>query len=58
MRDFRLKAYEVFEDLANPIFGPDLKIDFNDITFYKKVSDKVANDWNEINADIKNTRSE
>lgn len=58
MRDFRLKAYEVFEDLANPIFGPDLKIDFNDITFYKKVSDKVANDWNEIDADIKNTFEE
>ena len=29
MTDFRIKAYEMFENFSNPIFGPELKLDFN-----------------------------
>ena len=58
MLDFRLKCYETFMDLSNPIFGPDLKIDFDDINYYKRVSDKIANDWNDVDKDIKNTFDE
>lgn len=54
MLDFRLKAFEKFEELPNPIFGPELTIDFDDIVFYKKVSDNIASDWNEVDKDIKN----
>ena len=53
MLDFRLKAFEKFEELDNPIFGPEINIDFDEITFYKKVSDNVANDWNDVDKDIK-----
>ena len=53
MLDFRLKAFEKFEELDNPIFGPELNIDFDEITFYKKVSDNIANDWNDVDKDIK-----
>jgi len=53
MLDFRLKAFEKFEELDNPIFGPELNIDFDEITFYKKVSDNIASNWNDVDKDIK-----
>ena len=53
MLDFRLKSYEEFEKLDNPIFGPELNINFDEITFYKKVSDNIANDWNDVDKNIK-----
>lgn len=55
MTDFRLRAYEVFKESSNPNFGPELKIDFDEINYYKKVSDVVANDWNNVACNIKNT---
>ena len=30
MRDFRVKSYECFEELCNPSFGPELKINFDE----------------------------
>lgn len=55
MTDFRLKAYETFMETANPNFGPELKIDFDEINYYKKVSDVVENDWNNVACNIKET---
>lgn len=55
MTDFRLKAYETFMETANPNFGPELKIDFDKINYYKKVSDAIANDWNNVACNIKET---
>lgn len=55
MLDFRLKSFEKFKELSNPIFGPDLKIDFDIINYYKRVSDKVAHNWNDVDKDIKRT---
>jgi len=55
MTDFRLKAYESFKKIPNPNFGPELKIDFDKINYYKKVSDVVENDWNNVACNIKNT---
>ena len=55
MLNFRLQSYEKFKELSNPIFGPDLNIDFDSINYYKKVSDKIANDWNDVDKDIKDT---
>ena len=54
MRDFRLNSYLKFEELANPSFGPELKIDFDDITYYKKIGD-IENDWEKVPKDIKET---
>ena len=54
MRDFRVNSYLKFEELANPSFGPELQIDFNDITYYKKVGDS-QNDWNKVPKEIKDT---
>ena len=39
MNDFRIKSYELFEKFSNPSFGPELLINFDDITYYKKVGE-------------------
>ena len=54
MKDFRVNSYLKFEELSNPSFGPELQIDFDDITYYKKVGDS-QNDWNKVPKEIKDT---
>ncbi len=56
MREFRLKAYENFESRPNPQWGGDLdQIDFNDIHYFVRASEKNSRDWSEVPEDIKNT---
>lgn len=54
MRDFRLESYQKFTELNNPNFGPELKFDFDEITYYKKI-DEMKNNWNDVPKDIKDT---
>ncbi|MBE6149855.1 MAG: Fe-S cluster assembly protein SufB [Firmicutes bacterium] len=53
MLDFRLNSYEKFESLDNPMFGPLININFDDITYYKKTTDEIKNKWEDIPEDIK-----
>ena len=56
MRDFRLKALEHFEQRPTPKWGGDLdQIDFEDIHYFVRASEKNSRDWNEVPDDIKNT---
>ena len=55
MLDFRLKSFEKFKELSNPIFGPELRIDFDIINYYKRVSDIIANNWNDVNNELRET---
>lgn len=55
MTDFRVNAFKKFLELPNPHFGPELKIDFSIINYYKKIDDKIHSNWNELPSDIKNT---
>lgn len=55
MKEFRINSYKKFMELKNPNFGPKLNIDFDIINYYKKVSDKIYNDWNSIDKNIKCT---
>lgn len=55
MKDFRINSYLAFEKISNPNFGPKLDIDFNDITYYKKVGEKVENNWDNVPKDVKET---
>ena len=55
MMDFRLKAYEEFENQNNPNFGPPLDIDFDIITYYKKISEEVENNWDKVDKEVKDT---
>ena len=55
MREFRLKSYETFSKFPMPSFGPNLDIDFNNIHYYKRISDKSFNNWESVRCDVKNT---
>lgn len=56
MLDIRLKAYDAFLKLKNPVWGPDLSgIDFNEYTYYIKSSEKTENNWESVPEEIKET---
>jgi len=55
MLEFRLKALDSFIKARNPKFGPVLNIDFDSITYYKRVNDKVHNSWDDVPKDVKDT---
>ena len=51
--DYRLKCYSLFEKLPLPNFGPEIKLDFDKIAYYKSSDDDIKNDWNDIKSDVK-----
>jgi Fe-S cluster assembly protein SufB len=56
MREFRLKAYEHFESRPTPTWGGNLgQIDWNDIHYFVRASEKNSRDWSEVPEDIKKT---
>jgi Fe-S cluster assembly protein SufB len=56
MRDFRLKSLEHFENRPTPTWGGNLgQIDFDDIHYFVRASEKNSRDWSEVPEDIKNT---
>ncbi|MCI8778073.1 MAG: Fe-S cluster assembly protein SufB [Bacilli bacterium] len=58
MLDFRLKSLEKFLELNNPDFGPELKIDFNDINYYKRIDNKIHDNWQDVPNEARNTFNE
>src|SRR5689334_9059099 len=58
MRDFRLKAFEIFSGKPMPTWG-DTKllseIDFSDIHYFVKSTDKTERSWDDVPEDIKRT---
>ena len=56
MLEKRLTAYKVFEQKPTPSWGADLsKIDFNDIFYYMRPTDKKGSTWDSVPEDIKRT---
>lgn len=56
MRDIRLKAYEIFESKPLPTWGGDLsELDFDDIYYYVRSTDRQGRSWDEVPEDIKRT---
>ncbi len=56
MLDLRLKAYEIFLQKKMPNWGGDLsQIDFNDIFYFIKSTNKVAETWENLPKEIKDT---
>src|SRR3984885_5359467 len=56
MRDFRLKALEHFYSRPTPKWGGNLdQIDWDDIHYFVRASEKNSRDWSEVPDDIKNT---
>ena len=54
MCEFRLKSFEYFENSENPSWGPDINVDFDSITYYKKRTEELTNDWEKISCAIRN----
>jgi Fe-S cluster assembly protein SufB len=56
MLQSRLKALEIFGELPLPTFAADLKgIDFENIHYYLRASDKPRRSWEDVPEEIKNT---
>ena len=54
VKDYRLEAYKQFESMSDKLpFGPDFKLDFNKITYYKSQEDTLRNDWNQVLKPVK-----
>ena len=56
MKEFRLKALEVYEKLELPTWGPDLsELNMDEIATYVRPKSKMTGNWDEVPDDIKNT---
>lgn len=56
MRNFRLKSFKIFLKKEMPKWGPDLsEINFDDITYFLKPTNKQAKNWQELPPGIKKT---
>lgn len=56
MLNFRLKALEVYESKPLPPWGADLSgIDFTNIHYYLRTTDKPVRDWEDVPQDVKDT---
>src|SRR5690554_97714 len=56
MLEFRLKSYKKFLELENPKWGPDLSfINFDEITYFLRASDRAETSWDEVPKEIKDT---
>jgi Fe-S cluster assembly scaffold protein SufB len=56
MREFRLKAYQHYLDRPLPLWGGNLaKIDFDNIHYFVRASEKSSRSWDDVPEDIKNT---
>jgi len=54
MKEFRLNSFEYFKKTDNPSWGPNIDVDFDSITYYKKSTEKLTNDWEKISCAIRN----
>lgn len=56
MLDIRLRAFQLFNSKKMPEWGGDLsRIDFDNIFYYVKPSEKQSRSWDDVPAEIKNT---
>ena len=54
MTEFRVKSFECFDKMELPNFGPEIKVDFDSITYYKERANELTNDWDKISCAIRN----
>jgi len=53
MKNYRLKSYESFKKQPLPSFGPQIDIDFDNITYYRRIDNKVHSNWDEIDDNVR-----
>ena len=56
MKEFRLKALEVYNKLELPTWGPDIsELNMDEIATYVRPKTKMSDSWDDVPEDIKNT---
>ena len=56
MCEKRIQAFHIFEKLSLPKWGPDLQdIDFQDFTYFRRVSNETGKSWQDVPEEVKNT---
>ncbi len=56
MTEFRLKSFQIFLEKKMPNWGADLsKIDFDDIVYFIRATDKQKTSWEDLPSEIKDT---
>jgi Fe-S cluster assembly protein SufB len=55
MREFRLHSLEIFESKPDPKWGGEIGLDYQDIYYYIKPSERQGHSWEEVPEDIKRT---
>jgi Fe-S cluster assembly protein SufB len=55
MRDFRLNALKIFESKPMPKWGGNIGVDFQEIYYYLKPTDKQGHSWDDVPTEIKDT---
>lgn len=55
MRDFRLKSLDMFYAKSMPNWGGDIGVDFQDIYYYLKPTDRQGRTWDDVPQEIKDT---
>lgn len=56
MLDFRLRSYDIFMNKPMPVWGGDLsKINFQNIYYYTKASEKQSKSWDDVPESVRKT---
>ena len=58
MLSYRLDSYKKFKDFKNPSFGPEINLDLDDIRYYKSINTSVANNWENVDDNLRKTFSD
>ena len=54
VKDYRIKSYEYFEKMNKTLpFGPEFKLNYDDIIYYKSATDELTDDWSKVMKPIK-----
>ena len=51
---FEKEGFDYFYNADNPSWGPKIDVDFDSITYYKKRTEELTNDWEKISCAIRN----
>lgn len=56
MRQFRLRAYEIFKSKKQPMWGADLsKVNYDEIYYYLKPTEKQVKSWEDLPEEVRDT---
>ena len=58
MLEYRLDSYNKFKNSKDPNFGPNIKINLDNIKYYKSIDKKLTDSWDNVDDDLRKTFDE